>query len=126
MSSPGPIGWARADLAAQLVAALPDMPVHPAMPGRINTPCAVIAERSPLAEPDQITGAITVHLEAVIFAHGLDPAAVAWLDTTTDHLIAELWDVLPAPAYGTVPLPDGQTYLVSRIPVDTTVTLTTD
>ncbi|MFC2689485.1 MAG: hypothetical protein ACFN1H_05175 [Propionibacterium freudenreichii] len=124
MSSPGPIAWARADLAAQLKAALPAIPVHPAMPGRINTPCAVIAERSPLAEPDQITRAVTVHLEAVVFAHGLDPAAVAWLDTTTDQLINDLWDVLPAPTYSTVSLADGQTYLVSRIPVDATLTIT--
>lgn len=116
----GPIAQFRADAAAEIVVAMgSDVKVHPAMPERITPPCVVLAERSPLVDPDDsAVGGARVHLEAVIFVAGMGSTSVRHLDNLTDRLIAGMWDNLPTASYGTITLADGATYLIARIPLD--------
>ena len=51
----GPIAYARADLTEAIRAALPvDVTVYAAMPERLNPPCVVVVEGTPLLEGDDV------------------------------------------------------------------------
>lgn len=126
MNDYGPIAYARADLAQELEALLPDIPVHTSLPGRINPPCIVLAEQSPLLTPGDAWHEVIVHLEAAIIAQPVEHA-IDQLDDLTDQVVTGLWDTLQptAAGYTTITAGDGQTYLVSRITIDSSPILFT-
>ena len=123
----GPIAYARADLTEAIRAALPvDVTVYAAMPERLNPPCVVVVEGTPLLEGDDTPRGAAVTFEAVIVEapstaeHSLDR-----LDQHTDALLLGLWAEWEPKVtqYGHVTGPDSQPYLSSTITTITRLSL---
>ena len=117
--SQGPIAWARQDLARTL-AGVTTLPVLTSPPERLEPPCVVITEGSPLLAPDETThGAVTVALDAVVIMAPSDaPLALARLDEHTDTIATSLLQAGTLPtveAYTTITSADGQPYLSAAI-----------
>lgn len=125
--STGPIAYARADLATALSQAT-SLPVHASVPERLDPPCVVITEGTPLLEPatDQGHRAVTVRLVANIVEAPTDAAlALARLDQHVDQTVTGLWNEYMATvdAYATVTGADGQRYLAATVNTTTTLIL---
>ncbi|MCI6557115.1 hypothetical protein [Schaalia hyovaginalis] len=125
MSTPGPIAYARADLAAALKAAT-TLPVHVNMPERLEPPCIVITEGSPLLEQGDCFGAVVIRLDANVVAAPVDnDLAIARLDAAVDEIAAALlhdWTI-KVEAYQAVGAADSQRYLAARLTATSTLTI---
>lgn len=124
MTDSGPIASARADLTAILQAAT-DLPVVANVPERLQPPCVVITEATPLLTTDETTyGAVTVRLNlTVAVAPTTNALAVARLDAAVDEIIVALarsGTFAAVDAYTGITSADGQTYLAA--PITTTLT----
>nr|WP_300339921.1 hypothetical protein [Actinomyces sp.] len=120
----GPIATARALAAAALQEAT-DLPVIASVPERLEPPCVVITEGTPLAEPsDTLMGGVVVRLTANVIEAPTDgPLALERLDEHTDQVIEGLWAqwVPTVETYTTVTSTDQQRYLASTITLTTTI-----
>ncbi|MDY3665469.1 hypothetical protein [Schaalia hyovaginalis] len=124
--SAGPIAYARADLAAALEKAQA-LPVHVTMPERLEPPCIVITEGTPLLEQGDSFGSVTVRLDANIVAAPVadNDLAIARLDAAVDEIAAALlhdWTI-QVDAYQGVTTADSQRYIAARLTVSTTLTI---
>ncbi|PEY46554.1 hypothetical protein CN359_30900 [Bacillus thuringiensis] len=124
MTDSGPIASARADLTAILQAAT-DLPVVANVPERLQPPCVVITEATPLLTTDETTyGAVTVRLNlTVAVAPTTNALAVARLDAAVDEIVVALvrsGTFAAVDAYTGITSADGQTYLAA--PITTTLT----
>lgn len=124
MTDSGPIASARADLTAILQAAT-DLPVVANVPERLQPPCVVITESTPLLTTDETTyGAVTVRLNlTVAVAPTTNALAVARLDAAVDEIVVALvrsGTFAAVDAYTGITSADGQTYLAA--PITTTLT----
>jgi len=124
MTDSGPIAAARADLTAILQAAT-DIPVVANVPERLQPPCVVITEATPLLTTDETTyGAVTVRLNlTVAVAPTTNALAVARLDAAVDEIVVALvrsGTFAAVDAYTGITSADGQTYLAA--PITTTLT----
>ena len=124
MTDSGPIASARADLTAILQAST-DLPVVANVPERLQPPCVVITEATPLLTTDETTyGAVTVRLNlTVAVAPTTNALAVARLDAAVDEIVVALvrsGTFAAVDAYTGITSADGQTYLAA--PITTTLT----
>lgn len=124
----GPIAWARAEF-ADLLRAATTMPVLTHVPERLEPPCVVITEGSPLAEPATTHSALTIRLAATVIAAPVADNAltVTRLDTAVDDILTHLTSAgvtVSVDPYTTVTGPDTQPYLAATIHYTTTLTLT--
>nr|DAQ16142.1 MAG TPA: hypothetical protein [Caudoviricetes sp.] len=124
MTDSGPIASARVDLTAILQAAT-DLPVVANVPERLQPPCVVITEATPLLTTDETTyGAVTVRLNlTVAVAPTTNALAVARLDAAVDEIVVALvrsGTFAAVDAYTGITSADGQTYLAA--PITTTLT----
>lgn len=124
MTDSGPIASARADLTAILQAAT-DLPVVANVPERLQPPCVVITEATPLLTTDETTyGAVTVRLNlTVAVAPTTNALTVARLDAAVDEIVVALvrsGTLAAVDAYTGITSADGQTYLAA--PITTTLT----
>lgn len=124
MTTTGPIAAARAAVLDDLRDAS-SLPVLAGIPERLEPPCIVITEGSPLIEPDDTTHAQAVvrFTANVIEAPTDNDLALARLDDHTDEVIQALWrDWMPTvEAYTTVTSADSQAYLAATIQLTTTI-----
>ncbi|MBS5978052.1 MAG: hypothetical protein KIA99_10805 [Actinomyces urogenitalis] len=120
----GPIATARA-LAAAAIEQVTDLPVVASVPERLEPPCVVITEGTPLVEPsDTLMAGVVVRLTANVIEAPTDaPLALERLDTHTDQIIDGLWaEWMPTvETYTTVTSADQQRYLASTITLTTTI-----
>lgn len=124
--STGPIAYARADLAAALRQAT-DLPVLTSVPERLDPPCVVITEGTPVLEADE-TGprGVTVHLTATVVEAPTDAAlALERLDAHVDQITTTAWGHVPltVTSYSTVTSADSQHYLAAAIETTTNLTI---
>lgn len=120
----GPIAAARAAVLDDLRDAS-SLPVLAGIPERLEPPCIVITEGSPLLEPSEhaMTTAVVRFTANVIEAPTDNSLALERLDSHTDEVIEALWrDWQPTvEAYTTVTSADSQAYLAATIQLTTTI-----
>lgn len=126
MTGPGPIAFARADVAAALAAAS-SLPVHTGVPERLEPPCIVLTEGTPLLEPsDRTIGAVTVRLVANVIEAPADADLVLnRLDEHVDEIVSGLSaEYMPTvDPYSGVTSADSQRYLAAAVTLTTHLNL---
>lgn len=121
----GPIAYARADLAAALEKAQ-TLPVHVNMPDRLEPPCIVITEGTPLLEQGDSFGSVIIRFDANVIAAPVDnDLAIARLDAAVDEIISAIlhdWTIA-VDTYQAITTADTQRYIAARLTASTTLTI---
>lgn len=122
----GPIAYARADLTRTL-ASVVDIPVIHHMPERLNPPCVIISEGTPLLTTStDAFGHVIVNLEAAIIgAPTTNELTINRLDALVDEIVTSMSAdyIIQVGAYQGITTADGQHYLTARINFQADLTL---
>lgn len=126
MTNSGPIAAARADL-ADILTRITSIPVLTSIPERLDPPCVVVTEGTPLCAADESAhGSVTVRLSiTVAVAPTTNALSIARLDSAVDAIVVGMVRegmFAAVDAYQTIKGADGQAYLAA--PITTAITYT--
>lgn len=114
------IADARATIAAALRAACPDVPVHQAVPARLDLPAIILTEGTPFITTARF-GSWSIGWRALVIARpGDNSTMIGWLDDIVSALVDGIDDVIEVEPFSTMTGPDGQLLLTCALTITTT------